>query len=81
MGQAEIKDVLEKTKKWMLSREIAELAGLSLGSVQAGLSRMIKFGEVESRPARDVILDKTRLKSLCPAMAYKLREDYYEEEN
>ena len=79
MGQAEIKDVLEKTDKWMLSCEIAEMAGLSLGSVQAGLSRMIKFSEVESRPAKEVIKDKSRLKSLCPAMAYRLMMD--DEEN
>ena len=74
MGQEEVKNILEKTKDWLLSREIANKAKISLGSVQASLQRMIKWGEVEAKKARDVIKDKSRITSNHPSMAYRLRD-------
>jgi|TARA_B100002003_G_C13617579_1_gene317052 hypothetical protein len=74
MGQEEVKNVLEKAKDWLLSREIAHKAKISLGSVQASLQRMIKWGEVETRKAREVIQDQTRIKSNSAGIAYRLRE-------
>ncbi len=76
MGQAEIKDILEQSKEWLLSREIAELANLSIGSVQASLARMIKFKEVQVKPAKEVITDKARIKSVYPGYAYRLSPDF-----
>ncbi len=76
MGQEEIKNILEKRREWLLSREIAAKAQLSIGSVQASLARMIKFGEVEVRPAKEVIKDNTRIKSVYPGYAYRLSPDF-----
>ena len=74
MGQEEVKNVLEKAKDWLLSREIAQKARISLGSVQASLQRMIKWGEVETRKAREVIQDQSRIKSNSAGIAYRLKE-------
>lgn len=75
MGQEEVKKILEKAKGgWLLSREIAKKAKISLGSVQASLQRMIKWGEVESKKAREVIKDKTRITGNHPSLAYRLKE-------
>ena len=74
MGQEEVKNVLEKAKDWLLSREIAQKARISLGSVQASLQRMIKWGEVETRKAREVIKDQSRIKSNSAGIAYRLKD-------
>lgn len=74
MGQEEVKNILEKTKGWLLSREIANRAKISLGSVQASLQRMIKWGEVEARKAKEVIKDKKRVDGRHPSLAYRLKE-------
>ncbi len=74
MGQEEVKNILKKTKDWLLSREIAEMAKLSLSSVQSNLQRMIKWGEIEVRKAREVINDDSRVSRNHPGYAYRLRE-------
>lgn len=76
MGQEEVKNILEKTRGWLLSREIASLAKISLGSVQSSLQRMIKWGEVEARKAREVIKDGSRITSNHPGIAYRLRDNF-----
>ncbi|MBS3117300.1 hypothetical protein J4430_00245 [Candidatus Woesearchaeota archaeon] len=74
MGQEEVKNILERARGWLLSREIANLAKISLGSVQSSLQRMIKWGEVEARKAREVIKDKNRIRSNHPSFAYRLKD-------
>ena len=76
MGQEEVKKVLEKYKGWLLSREIAMKAKVSLGSVQSSLQRMIKWGEVEAKKAREVIKDKARISGNHPSIAYRLRSRF-----
>ncbi|GEM_PF-3563689 len=74
MGQEEVKNILKKTKGWLLSREIAGMAKLSLSSVQSNLQRMIKWGEIEVRKAREVISDDSRVSRNHPGYAYRLKE-------
>ncbi len=76
MGQEEIKQILLETREWLLSREIAERANLSIGSVQASLARMIKFKEVQVRPAKEVIKDRDRIRSVYPGNAYRLDPEF-----
>ena len=69
MGQAEVERILRDNGGWLLSKEIAKKARISLGSVQASLQRMIKYGEVEKKK---VVLQGAQK----PSYAYKLRRRY-----
>ncbi|MAF35919.1 hypothetical protein CL622_02255 [archaeon] len=66
MGQAEVEKILNDNGGWLLSKEIAQKAKISLGSVQASLQRMIKYGEVLKKK---VVLKEAQK----PSYAYKLK--------
>lgn len=66
MGQAEVEKILRTEGDWLLSKEIAKKARISLGSVQASLQRMIKYGEVVKKK---VVLKEAQK----PSYAYKLK--------
>jgi len=59
---------------WSLDKEIAK-AGYSLKSIQSSLRRLVKWGQIEKKPASKVIDDKKRLKDRSfSGYAYKLKE-------
>lgn len=75
MGQEEVIRVLKKSGKWLISTEIAKLAGYSLTSIQSNLKRLIKWGHVKKEKASEVISDPKRLeKRSYPGYAYKIKE-------
>ena len=75
MGQQEVKKVLKKEGTWLISNEIARKAGYSLKSIQSSLRRLVKWGQIEKKPASKVINDKDRLKERSfSGYAYKIKE-------
>jgi len=75
MGQQDVKKVLKKEGTWLISNEIAKKAGYSLKSIQSSLRRLVKWGQIEKKPASKVIGDKKRLKDRSfSGYAYKLKE-------
>lgn len=75
MGQEEVKKVLEKERGWLISNEIAKKAGYSLKSIQSSLRRLVKWRQIEKKPASKVIGDEKRLKDRSFAgYAYKIKE-------
>ncbi len=49
MTQQKLMKTLEKTKKWMSSKELSKLVDSSRGCVAAGLKTMYKFDEVKRK--------------------------------
>ena len=75
MGQQDVKQVLKKSNKWLISNEIAKKAGYSMKSIQSSLRRLVKWGEVKKVEASKVIHDESRLKDRSFAgYAYKIKD-------
>ena len=75
MGQQEVKKVLKKEGNWLISNEIAKKAGYSLKSIQSSLRRLVKWRQIEKKPASKVIKEKSRLKDRSfSGYAYKIKE-------
>ena len=75
MGQEDVKTVLKKSGKWLISNEIAKKAGYSMKSIQSSLRRLVKWGEVKKIEASKVIHDEDRLKNRSFAgYAYKIKD-------
>jgi len=75
MGQQDVKQVLKKSNKWLISNEIAKKAGYSMKSIQSSLRRLVKWGEVKKVEASKVIQDESRLKDRSFAgYAYKIKD-------
>ncbi len=75
MGQQDVKQVLKKSGKWLISNEIAKKAGYSMKSIQSSLRRLVKWGEVKKKEASKVIHEEDRLKNRSFAgYAYKIKD-------
>lgn len=74
MGQSELIDLLNRKKDWMLAREIKNDMKLAAGAINRLIKICYENGEIDRKPAIEIIKDKKRLRvSTIKANAYKLK--------
>jgi Mn-dependent DtxR family transcriptional regulator len=52
MSQQNVYDLLKRKKKWMMSKQIAEILKISQGNATVALNKLFKRGEVLRKPLK-----------------------------
>lgn len=75
MGQAELLKLLKNKKDWKLAIEIRKDMGLAPGAVNRLIKICYERGDIEKKPAVEVIKEKKRLdKTTIKANAFRFKK-------